>query len=61
MNENQDKHELLECANQGHLGKCHVKRDFNLELMFSQKPKKQSSDESASDFVVWETINYKIQ
>lgn len=34
LNENQDQHQLLECANQGHLGKCHVKKDFNLELAF---------------------------
>lgn len=36
LNENQDKHQLLECANQGHLGKFHVERNFNLELVFRQ-------------------------
>jgi len=30
------KHQLLVSANQGHLDKFHVERNFNLELVFSQ-------------------------
>lgn len=61
LNENQDKYQLLECANQVHLGKFHVERNFNLELVFSLSPKKYSSDKSASDLMVRETNNYEIQ
>lgn len=36
LNDNQDEHQLLECVNQGRIGKFHAERNFNLELMYCQ-------------------------